>query len=204
MNVEGYNSQESHAHVAKVQTDAYPCVRQPALNEIAYHLTAPGQPPLVQLDNLSFVMDRLFQIPGTRLRVGLNTILLVVPVLGDLIPSAVSVWILIIGLKHYRVPRIVAARMMLNTCLDAVLGWIPILGDLFDLFFKADTRNVRLLQQYAEVGDGTPRATWHHWVFVVGVLLFFGALCLVITLCTIALIRWMNHTVNHMFGGIAS
>src|SRR5208337_3548144 len=179
MSVDGHDSGEPHARVAKVQTDPYSCVRQPALNEIAYHLTAPGQPPLVLLDKLSFVMDRLFQIPGTRLRLGLNTILLVVAVLGDPIPNLVSVLILIVGLNHYRVPRIVAARMMLNTWLDAVLGWIPILGDLFDRFFKADTRNVRLLQEYAELGDGTPRTTWHHWVFVVGVLLFFGALCLV-------------------------
>jgi hypothetical protein len=47
------------------------------------------------------------------------------------------------------VPRIVAARMMLNALLDISLGWIPLVGDVFDLYFKADTRNVRLLQQYA-------------------------------------------------------
>jgi hypothetical protein len=118
---------------------------------------------------------------------------MLLPVLGDIIPSLISVVILLVGLNHYRVPRIVATRMVLNTFLDAALGWIPILGDLFDLFFKADTRNVRLLQQYAIPGQGKPPATWRHWVFVIVVLLAFGVLCVLIVLGMIALVRWINH-----------
>jgi hypothetical protein len=147
-------------------------------------------------------MDRLFAIPGTRLRLGLNTVLLLVPGLGDIIPSLASFLILIVGLNHYRVPRIVAARMVLNAALDAALGWIPILGDLFDLFFKADTRNVRLLREYAGQGELGPRAAWQHWVFVVGVLLFFAVLCVGLTVGILTLVRWMNHTINQMFGGL--
>jgi hypothetical protein len=145
----------------------------------------------------------MFAVPGTRLRLGLNTILLLVPVLGDLVPNVASGAILIIGLSHYRVPRIVAARMVLNACVDAVLGWIPLVGDLFDLFYKADTRNVRLLQEYAGQTDVAPRAAWQHWVFVVGVLLFFLAAGVGIVLGIGALIRGMNQTVSQMFGPIS-
>jgi hypothetical protein len=138
-------------------------------------------------------MDRLFEVPGTRMRFGLNTILLVVPVLGDIIPSLVSILILIAGLGHYPVPRIVAVRMVLNALLDAALGWIPILGTLFDFFFKADTRNVRLLQEYSGLGGGEPRPTWQHWVFVVGILLFAALMCLLLVIGMIAWVRWVDH-----------
>ncbi len=202
MHAEDIGTKKPPERVGWVEANSHAGVRQPALGQIVHDLTSTDQTPLARLDQLSFVMDRLFRVPGTRLRVGLNTILLLVPVLGDLIPSLLSVTILMVGLSHYQVPRIVAARMVLNTCLDAALGWIPILGDLFDLFFKADTRNVRLLQEYAGQGRARPRATWQHWVFVIGVLLFFGALCVAIALGVFILVRWMNQSINHMFGAV--
>jgi hypothetical protein len=189
------NQPGKHLQVGSTSAQENSAGQQPLVGEIVS--SAPT--PLESLDRISFVMDRLFEIPGTRLRLGLNTFLLLLPVLGDIIPSLVSVLILIIGLNHYRVPRIVAARMVLNTILDAALGWIPIVGDLFDLFFKADTRNVRLLQQYAGPTQSTP-STWHHWLFVVLVLLCLGALFVGLVLGAFLLIRWLNHTINHMFG----
>jgi hypothetical protein len=138
---------------------------------------------------VSFVMDRLVVIPGTKQRAGLNSVLMVVPVLGDVIPTLVSVAILTIGLSHYRVPRIIAIRMMLNSLLDASLGWIPVVGDLFDLYFKADTRNVRLLQEYA--GQGQPRSTWRHWAFVIGLLGVFGFVLALLILGTITLVQFL-------------
>jgi hypothetical protein len=124
--------------------------------------------PIEVLDLVSYVMDRCFEIPGTDIRVGLNAILLFLPLLGDIIPAMVSMGILVIGLNHYRVPRIVAARMVLNSLLDISIGWIPVVGDLFDIWFKADTRNVRLLQEYAGWGGPPRRGTGRHWLFVVG------------------------------------
>src|SRR5262249_30503799 len=131
------------------------------------------QPTLAMLDTLSFVMDRLFEIPGTKMRVGLNTLLLLLPVFGDGISSLVSALILAIGLSTFRVPRIVAARMRTNSLIDASVGWIPVVGDLFNLWFKADTRNVRLLIEYAGQTDGDQKSTWRHWVFVVGMAIVF-------------------------------
>ena len=133
----------------------------------------PQQAVLALLDLLSFVMDRLFEVPGTKVRFGLNTVLLALPILGDAFSSAVSMAILAVGLSVFRVPRIVAARMMTNSLIDAAIGWVPVLGDLFNLWFKADTRNVRLLMEYAGRADGDRPSTWKHWLFVVGMGLAF-------------------------------
>ncbi len=140
------------------------------------------QPVLALLDLLSFVMDRLFEVPGTKVRFGLNTLLLALPVLGDAFSSAVSSAVFIVGLSAFRVPRIVAARMMTNSLIDASVGWVPILGDLFNLWFKADTRNVRLLMEYAGRTDGDRPSTWKHWLFVIGMGLAFLLVLTVIVL----------------------
>jgi uncharacterized protein DUF4112 len=133
----------------------------------------PQQPMLALLDLVSFVMDRLVEVPGTKVRVGLNTLLLLLPVVGDAFSSAVSVFILTVGLSVFKVPRIVAARMMMNSLIDASIGWIPVVGDVFNLWFKADTRNVRLLMQYAGKTDAEQPSTWRHWAFVLGMGLGF-------------------------------
>src|SRR5438552_3686260 len=79
----------------------------------------PGeQDVLPLLESLSYLMDRCFEVPGTKTRFGLNSLLLLVPVLGDLVAGAVSTFILYVGLHHHRVPRIVAARMVVNSLLD--------------------------------------------------------------------------------------
>jgi len=143
------------------------------------------------LDRVSMVMDRLVPIPGTRLRAGVNTLLLLLPVAGDALATLVSLGILLIGLSSRRVPRIVAARMVLNSLLDASLGWIPVLGTLFDLFFKADTRNVRLLQEYAGRGETPAPSTGGHWLFVLGVLALFALVLALLALGVVALALWI-------------
>jgi Domain of unknown function (DUF4112) len=147
--------------------------------------------PLEVLDLVSYVMDRCVEVPGTNIRVGLNALLPFLPVLGDIIPAMVSLGILLVGLNHYRVPRIVAARMVLNSLLDIALGWIPLFGDLFDVWFKADTRNVRLLQEYAGTSGPPPRATWRHWLFVVGVVGAAVVIVVLLVLAAAALIEWV-------------
>jgi hypothetical protein len=148
------------------------------------------------LDLVSYVMDRCFEIPGTDIRVGLNAVFLFLPILGDIIPAMVSLGIVVIGLNHYRVPRIVAARMVLNSLLDISIGWIPVVGDLFDVWFKADTRNVRLLQEYAGWGGPPPRATWRHWLFVVGVLGLALLIVVMLVLAAGALIEWIARLIR--------
>jgi hypothetical protein len=134
------------------------------------------------LDGLSCLMDRCFEVPGSRFRFGINSFLLLLPGLGDAIASMISLFILSIALGHYRVPRIVAARMVINWLLDSAISSLPVVGNLWDVWFKADTRNVNLLRPYVSDEYERPPSTWGHWVFVGGVLLLFVA--------ALALVAW--------------
>lgn len=140
------------------------------------------RPELIDvLDGLSHLMDRCFEVPGTRVRFGINSLLLLLPGLGDLIASLISLFILSIALGHYRVPRIVAARMIINSLLDAAISSLPVVGNVWDVWFKADTRNINLLRPYASLTAEPPPSTWRHWAFVVTVLLLsVAALALVV------------------------
>jgi hypothetical protein len=125
------------------------------------------------LESLSYLMDRCFELPGGKGRFGLNSILLLVPVLGDAVATAISLFILSVGLRSHRVPRIVAARMVVNTLLDSAVSAIPVVGNVWDVWFKADSRNVRLLREYAGADLPAP-STWRHWVFVLAMAALFA------------------------------
>jgi len=99
------------------------------------------------LEQLAWLMDRAFQIPGTNIRVGLDAILGLLPVGGDALTGIIQVGLVMVALSRYRVPKPIAARMAANVLIDTAVGAIPFLGDIFDVGFKANTRNVKLLQQ---------------------------------------------------------
>jgi hypothetical protein len=152
----------------------------------------PEMPTLLELlDRIALLMDRAFEVPGTRLRFGLNSVLLLVPVLGEVIPALVSVAIIAVGLSYYRVPRIVAARMVVNSLLDVSLGWLPVVGSLFDVFFKADTRNVQLLREYAGPNARDAPSTWRHWLFVLGTIAVLVAFLALAVVGMVSLLRWL-------------
>ena len=100
------------------------------------------------LQRLAWLMDRAFVIPGTKITVGLDALLGLLPVGGDVLTGVVQAVLVLIALRYYRVPKSVAARMMGNVALDIAIGSIPLLGDLFDVGFKANTRNIKLLEPY--------------------------------------------------------
>jgi hypothetical protein len=98
------------------------------------------------------LMDDAYQIPGTNIRIGWDSILgLVLPAAGDAV-TAVSQIALLLAAVRARAPWIVVARMLLNVGLDALLGSVPLLGDIFDVGFKANRKNLELLERL----QGTP------------------------------------------------
>lgn len=106
------------------------------------------RPPQVkQMERLAKLMDAQFSIPGTNFRFGLDGILGLIPGAGDLSTFAVSGYMLMI-LAQNGASGFVLARMVLNILLDALIGSIPLVGDIFDFAFKANTRNMRLMQQH--------------------------------------------------------
>ncbi len=100
-----------------------------------------------QVARLSKLMDKQFSIPGTNFRFGLDGILGLIPGIGDISTFAVSCYLLTLMAKN-GASGYVMARMVLNVLIDAIVGSIPFIGDLFDFAFKANTRNMRLMQEH--------------------------------------------------------
>jgi len=111
----------------------------------------PGQRGLKQLGRLAKIMDAQFRIPGTDIRFGLDGIIGLIPGAGDLSTFAVSGYMLWI-MANNGASGFVLAKMTLNILIDALIGSIPILGDVFDIAFKANMRNMRLMQEHYEEG----------------------------------------------------
>ena len=103
------------------------------------------------LDSLSDLLDSRFRIPGTNIRFGLDFLVGLVPFAGDVVTFGFS-GLLIISMARHGASGVVVLKMLGNILLDALVGSIPVLGDLFDLSFKANRRNYRLLQEHYQTG----------------------------------------------------
>ena len=102
------------------------------------------------VERVAHLMDSQFRLPGTRFRFGLDPLLGLLPIVGDLSTTAVSVALLLTMLRHGASGAVVV-RMAMNILLDTVVGAIPVLGNVFDFAYKSNERNVALLRRhYAE------------------------------------------------------
>jgi hypothetical protein len=107
-----------------------------------------AEPPaetLERLRELSHYLDNLVRIPGTNYRVGLDPVLSLLPVVGDTFGAVLAAYI-VVEAAALGVPRETLGRMLFNLFVDATLGSIPVVGDLFDAAWKANARNVALLE----------------------------------------------------------
>lgn len=125
------------------------------------------------LDNLAYYLDGLFRIPGTGWRFGLDSLIGLIPNVGDTLTSFASFYILLAGVR-YGVPKITLLRMAFNIGLDYVVGMVPFLGDAFDFVWKANKQNMDLIRTRA-AGHG--KGTTSDYVFVFGLI---GLLILVL------------------------
>ena len=106
-----------------------------------------------RLDMLATLLDTAVLIPGTNIRFGLEALLRIWPGIGDAVASALSFYLLYSASK-LGVPRRLIARMLLNVVIEGAVGAIPIAGDAFDVFFRANRRNVALLRaHFAQTGE---------------------------------------------------
>lgn len=102
-----------------------------------------------RLRRLAWLLDNSIVIPGTRFTIGLDAILGLFPVLGDLLGALISGYI-VIEAARLGVPRNVLARMLLNIAIEALIGVLPVAGDVFDAAWKANQRNVGLLDAWLD------------------------------------------------------
>ena len=101
-----------------------------------------------RISAISRLLDDLVEVPGTGRRFGLDPLIGLIPVVGDVIPAILSVW-LIAEAARFRLPPLVLARMIVNALVDFLVGAIPVLGDLFDFVSKPNARNLALFRRYA-------------------------------------------------------
>ena len=107
------------------------------------------QKSMVRLEALAVLMDGAFVLPGTAIRFGLDGIIGLVPVAGDMIAGLVSTY-LIWEARQLGAPRWLIARMLANAFLDTTIGAIPVVGDAFDILFRANMKNMALLRRHLE------------------------------------------------------
>jgi len=114
-----------------------------------------GDPRLRELDELAHLLDSRWRIPGLGIRFGVDAVAGLVPGAGDLAAGAVSAYVIYKAAK-LGAPGHVVARMAGNVALDTLVGSVPVLGSVFDLFFKANNRNVALLRRHLEEKSSRP------------------------------------------------
>ena len=111
---------------------------------------------------MSRLLDSAWEVPGTSIRVGLDPILGLFPGLGDLVSPLFTIGILWQA-RELGVPRVVQLRMIFNVAIDSLFGVVPILGDLFDVAWRANDRNMALLDRHAREER---RPSSGDWLFV--------------------------------------
>ena len=104
---------------------------------------------LARLDALAKLLDIAFIVPGTKIRYGIDGIINLIPVVGDIITTAISLW-LVREARALGAPWHITARMLANVAVQGVAGIVPVAGDAFDVMFRANVRNVRMLQRWMD------------------------------------------------------
>ncbi len=140
-----------------------------------------------KFNRLAWLMDNSFRIPGTQIRFGLDGLIGLIPGLGDAIGALISTHILTQA-AQLGIPKSILLKMGFNIGFDALLGIIPVFGDLSDFVWKANQRNVELINDYFE----QPERTVIHSRFFVAAIAFlsFGVIAM-ITLFGVLLMRWL-------------
>jgi Domain of unknown function (DUF4112) len=114
-------------------------------------------PRLRRMRQLSQLLDGAMVIPGTQQRIGLDPILGLIPGGGDTVSAALSGYI-IIEAARMGLPREALMRMVSNLVLDTVVGSVPVLGDIFDVFSKANLRNMQIVESHAQAPAPSAKA----------------------------------------------
>ena len=131
-----------------------------------------------RIGRVTHTLDELIGIPGTPIKVGLDPIVGLIPVVGDAVAGIVGAWV--IGeAARFGIPRVVLARMVVNLVVDLAIGAIPLLGDLYDVAFRSNSRNLALFRRHALEPDASTRSDQ---AFFAGLaLLVIGVLWLILT-----------------------
>jgi hypothetical protein len=138
------------------------------------------------LDYIAALLDDMFRIPGTHIRFGLDAIIGWIPGIGDAV-SGIASFLIVFAAWRRGVQSITLVRMVANVLLETTLGAIPVAGDIFHVFWKANRRNYRLLiRDQEQPGSNTRR----DWMFLIIILVTAMAAVVI----PIALLIWLLHS----------
>lgn len=142
---------------------------------------------LEMLRRWSTQLDSAFEIPGLGIRFGWDPIIGLLPGLGDMVTPLYSIATVVTGMQ-LGIPRVVQLRMLFNVVIDAVVGAVPLVGDAFDVAWKANDWNMRLLERHA----WEERAPSHgDWLFVIAIALAMLAVIAIPLVTLWFLLRWL-------------
>ena len=139
------------------------------------------------LRRLRWWLDEAFRVPGTSIRVGWDPIIGLVPWAGDLF-TALLACAIVVHAHRRRLPRVVQLRMLFNVAIDLLIGAVPFFGDAADVFWKANSMNMTLLESHAS--EARP-ASAGDWLFVAGILAAIAAVALV----PLVVVYWLGSLV---------
>lgn len=126
-----------------------------------------------RLEQLANLLDTAWRIPGTRVRFGVDGLIGLVPVAGDLAGMAMGLW-MIWQARSVKAPLRLQIKMLLNLGIEAVIGIVPLIGDAFDVLWQANQRNRRVLLKWMDKQDRTDapksRRGWMVWLAAAAVL----------------------------------
>lgn len=130
---------------------------------------------LRQLDSLSYVLDNSVRVPGTRRRFGLDPLIGLIPGIGDAAGMMMSAYI-VVQAARLGAPAASLVRMLMNVGIEALAGTVPVAGDLFDAWYKANARNVAMLRQELVQPGSTRRSSLRvMWGVVAALVVILGA-----------------------------
>jgi hypothetical protein len=139
-------------------------------------------------------MDRAFRIPGSPIRVGLDAVIGLLPGVGDVVGGAVSTWFLLTAAR-LGAPPAVLAHMGLNVAIDALLGAVPLLGDLFDIGWKANVRNLALLEAHlADPHGARRRSAWALGTTAGAVIVLLSSIAAATLWVAVRALEWFRAT----------
>jgi hypothetical protein len=141
---------------------------------------------------LARILDTTVRIPGTRIYLGLDPLLGLIPGIGDMLANLIGTVILILAAR-LQVPQIVIVRMSVNLLINGTIGTIPVLGDLFSVWFRSHARNAGLLREAATKPQRNNRGDW---LYVAGII---GGTVVLLLLASMA-VMW---TVMKLWAAIA-
>jgi hypothetical protein len=143
-----------------------------------------------RIGRVTHALDELIAVPGTPVRVGLDPVIGLIPVVGDAVAALVGVWV-IAEAARFGIPRLVLGRMAVNLVVDLAIGAIPLLGDIFDFAFRSNSANLELFRRHALDPGASTRG---QQTFFVGLLLLLVGIAWLILMAVGAVWQFLTTT----------